>query len=207
MKRALAKTIEGESFFKLDEAIEILCCSSPHPAFIATLIQLSKVTRRYVWDFLIDQDKCTQLWYDEFSKQLWSYKDLRPLREVTYFNLHPVFVIGKGKFQSDRYHIGKVLVKPPLWWMNNGEKITLATVEGDVLVGGCYSYFPDAKISYPGWDLMTRIKWETLFEWYFVACALTLRIDRMVTQNALNRWKEDPITPHDTTLYIAYKEK
>ena len=199
MKRALTKTIEGDAFFQLDEAIGILCCASPYPLFIATLLQLSKLTRRYVWDFLIDPIKCNQAWYDDFCKELWQHRKSRPTTPCSYFNLHPTFVIGAAddKFTGERYHISKVLIHP--------KQMKLTSVM-HVLIGGFYIYSPGSTLSHPGWDVAGSVSTQTAFEWYFVACAFALRIDKMIMVNALTRWQEEgSIVQQDTTLCIAYK--
>lgn len=197
MELSLTNTSQGTSFFQLDEAIEILCCSTPSPLFIAILLQLSKLTRRYVWDFLIDPVKCQQVWYDVFCKELWEHREARPTTPCTYFSLHPTFVIiTEGNLSGERYHISKVLVP---------SKLLELTSTMNVLIGGFYAHFPDATLSHPGWDNSSHVSTITAFEWYFVACAFALRIDRMIMANALTRWQETPIVPQDTTLFIAYK--
>lgn len=185
------KTLEGDQFFQFDEAIEILCASSPLPLLIATLLRLSKKVRRDVWDFLIDPHKCNEAWYHTFCEQLWHYRESCPKDNIPICSLHPLFVIPGQKFVENRYHIAKVL---------EARNSTL-----DVLIGAFYWYFPDPILLHPGWEMASKVDANNVFEWYFVACALAMRLDRMIMINALERWKEVPIIPHDTTLYIAYK--
>ena len=178
----------GKLFFQLDEAVEMLMASSS-PLFIATLLQLSKKIRLHVWQFLIDYDKCNFKWVDDFSAALWKYRKKRPKHEVTYYNLHPCFMIS-NQFKPKVYHIAKILID------------CTKTELTDVLVGGNYAYIKGTTESYPGWEVEHNIELYTLFEWYFVACALSIRIDKMVLHNALNRYKDVPMIPHDETLCI-----
>lgn len=45
------------------------------------------------------------------------------------------------------------------------------------------------------------------FDWYFVACALSIRTDKMILFNALRRHDGDHIVPMDATLCIIQGKK
>ena len=181
----LEVTTSGQQFFKLNESIDMLCSASPSPHLIATLLQVSKKIRHDIWDFLTDHNK-PSLWLNEFCQGLWQYRD-RPKEIFQYCNLHPIFIKQEAQ---DTYYIGKIIC-------DKSKKENNV----DVLVGGYYKY-NDVDLYFPGWEIANHIKYDKLFNWYFVACAIALRIDRMIMFNALNRWKAGGIVPDDKYLYI-----
>lgn len=194
MNRNIDSVISSD-FFRNDDAVEILCSSNTSPPLIALLLQLSKKVRYKVWLFLIDHNKCTYLWHEEFCQELWKFSENRFSGAVTYANLHPVFVkpSDSDKFIDDkeRYYVGKVLVDLSI------------SLFADVLIGSLYKYIPDTKNYHPGWEVSYNVELSTVFEWYFVACALAINIDRRVLHNALIRWRDEPLVLHDKTLFIA----
>lgn len=198
MKRDIEQVPSSIAFFEIEDAIEILCSSNAHsPAFIALLLQLSKRVRRKVWHFLTDHNKCTPLWHKDFCAALWLFREKRPNVSVSYCNMHPVFVVPvpnsykENWHKEERYHIGKVLID------------RRRKVSADMMIGGFYTYIMDTELRFPGWEMSHDVPLSSVFEWYFVASALAICIDRMVLHNALVRWKDAPIVPNDKTLYIG----
>jgi len=173
----------------------MLCRSLPSPSLVATLLQLSKRTRRMVWQFLSDPDRCTTEWCNAFSTQLWHYRDSRNTQTVTYYSMHPTFFSPVGKYATaESYKLGKILVDTP----------RACVEETDVLVAGYYHCEPDAKCSWPGWLLVKNAVTADFFEWYVVASALSLRMDRMVVYVGHIRWDGMDIVPNDAALYMAH---
>ena len=188
--KQLVYSEDAASFFYMEEAVEMLCVASPSPIFIALLLRLSKKTRRRVWQYLIDTEKCATSWCDEFYRQLWQHKALRPTLGVDYRNLHPIFVDVGDRLKNESYSLGKILIK----------KMHVKCL--DVLVSAFFTYCPDTTIAYPGWETVRGLDITEFFDWYFVACALSIRTDKMILFNALRRHDGDPIVPMDATLCI-----
>lgn len=183
--------LSGKRFFQLDESIEILCRSSPDAKWIATLLQLSKKTRRQIWDYLTDPNKCLQAWCDELCTSLWQYRENQPTYPVSYCSLHPVFIPRARNFTEERYYLARVIIK--------GNEISQKI---DVLIGGFFSHGDNPKFSHPSWECAPNIETMTLFEWYIVAHALAIRMDTMIMSNAKELRDGVPVFPNDTTLYL-----
>ena len=189
----MIQTDQGIKFFGMAESIEMICVSSPSPILLTTLLKISKRTRKLIWNYLIDYNQCTKAWCDIFLKELYEIRIMRPKNNVVYNSLHPTFVVPKVRFSSDNYYIGKIVI--------NKYKIEFG--EADVLIGEYYSHDVRDELSYPGWELDINLKISDFFEWYFVALALSIRLDRMIIYNDLRRGLDGGIVQHDTTLYIT----
>lgn len=181
----------GKVFFQLEESIEILCRSSPDAKWIATLLRLSKKTRRQVWDYLTDPGKCSQEWCDNLCASLWQYREKHPTYPISYRSLHPAFIPRARDFTTERYYLARLILK--------GNELQRRV---DVLLGGFFSHGDNPKCSHPSWECAPNIETKTLFEWYIVAHALAIRMDTMIMSNARELRDGIPVFPNDTTLYL-----
>lgn len=190
----LANNPYAIEFFGLDESIDILCSSLASPQLIATLLQLSKCTRLKLWKFLTDPKICGSIWLEEFGKQLYTYHEKRPSLEVNYWDGHPCFIPSVSKIlRTDMYHLCNIII-----FENGAEKDKI-----DVAVA-CYQVcFDKGKIAYPGWRCVRNVPTSNVFQWYFVAQALTLCMTKKIVINAQTRYdSEEPIVSNDTELFI-----
>lgn len=180
----------GRDFFKLKESIEMLLVL-PCPKLVAKLLQLSKTTRYLIWQFFVNYNMCKDKWLDLFLKNLWLYKNSSPRIPVETNNLYPTFVIpgDKRNMTPNKYYLCKML--------HSKEILTI-----NVLIGEFFLYFKESKISVPGWEMCNDIPTLELFEWYFIASALTIRLDKMIVLNASLRW-ERPILNKDINLLCS----
>lgn len=190
----LANNPYAIEFFNLDESIGILCSSLASPQLIATLLQLSKCTRLKLWKFLTDPNRCNYEWRKEFYEQLYKYQDKHPSLEITYWNNHPCFISSVSKvLLTNMYHLCNIIIFEDS--VNNGKV--------DVAVA-CYQFcFDKGKIAYPGWRCIRNVPTSNVFQWYFVAQALTLCMNKMIVINAQTRYdSEEPIVSNDIELFI-----
>lgn len=191
----LTKSVGCDAFFYMNESMEILLVSNPFPSFVATLLQLSKLVRRNTWDFLTSTTTCTHEWSINFLQNLYKYKQKRPPCTDNYWSLHPIFVYTPERFPTNtipQYYIGQLIMNI------NDERVRR------VLVGEFYTY-KNKEISWPGWEISNNLLEPNCFDWYFVAAAFALRMNKMIVHNASCRWTEEPIIPNDAELFIAYK--
>ena len=134
------------------------------------------------------------MWLEEFGKQLYTYHEKRPSLEVNYWNNHPCFIPSVSKvLRTDMYHLCNIIAFEDS--SNNG-KIDVAVA--------CYqTCFDGGKYSFPGWRCFRNVPTRDVFQWYFVAQALTLRVNKMIVVNAQTRYdSEEPIVSNDTELFI-----
>jgi len=183
-------TPQGVAFFELEEAVELLCHSCPSPPLVATLLRLSKKTRRQVWDFLSVPHNRTMKWIEDFCGALWHYRELRPKISVEYFDLHPTFIPPTSRFPDPAYSVGKFLVD------------ATRVKHGDALIAGSFRYHRREQ-NLPNWAMARNAEMNMFFEWYFVASALALAVDRIVVHNSMTRRLHGEINvPHDAHLCL-----
>lgn len=193
----LANNPYAINFFALDESIGILCSSLASPQLIATLLQLSKCTRRKLWKFLTDPKRSNFAWREEFYKRLYKYHKKRPSMELRYWSGHPCFIESVYKdFSTDAYHLCNIL----LFANTNGYNGGLV----DVAISCYQTCFDGGKYAFPSWKCIRNVSTtDNIFQWYFVAQALTLCMNKEIVVNAQTRYdSEEPIVSNDIELFI-----
>lgn len=190
----------GIVFFELEESVEVLCLSSPSPVLIAILIQLSKRTRRLVWNFLVNPEMGGFDWCIEFCAELYKYHEKRPRLPCTMYNGHPNFATLDGtKYKPEfSYVINKTYIYDEL---GDGEPAIYVD-----LMAALPIIYHNKNVNITREIIRKRPAVE-LFEWYFVACALNLRIDLGVANAGLDRKKGTIIFPQDEMLFIEQSYK
>ena len=182
MKRSLGETHATDTFFNLGESVEILLRNAPRAMLLASLLQLSKRTRKQAWDFLSDYEKWNAEWLAAFVCNLFLYRTrLRCPRAVV--AQYPVFVLTKQSYMIAHFMTTEYL-----------------------LIGSMYAYSDrPTDPAYPGWEIVKMPSLAgipLIFDWYIVARALILAWDKRVLEHSLHCWHKDPVWSWDADLCL-----
>lgn len=181
----------GSKFFNLDESVECLC-SVPSPIVVSKLLQISKRTRRLVWNFLIEPKKGHFDWITYFCEELSLFHPKRLKIRTTYYNLHPCFIPDINKLYGDTFHVCQALINTRDYGYT------------DLLVSLPTYINPEKKELFLHREIFKNSLMSDIFEWYIVACALNIRVDKIMLEENLSKKDGTIIVPHDGTLYITF---
>jgi hypothetical protein len=182
MKRQLEHTDEGEAFFRHPDSVEILLLSVPSPTLVALLLQLSKETRRSVWDFLSNYHKCKYPFIDAFCEELWSLRERQVSSVEKPPGMHPIFY---------PVHVGGQETYRPSKLSHRYVMLDDSTTQ------------PGTALLLSQWRIHAAENTELTFDWYFVAHALILREESLILHNQKRCRLGDPSTLHDLDLCLV----
>jgi hypothetical protein len=117
MKRALTSPCETsacETFFALDECLDIMLGALACPLLVASMMRLCRTTRRAVWRVLADPGCCSAEWITDFTKRLWTLVTVPDLRrwlisphERSGGASWPFFLGACKHTAPDRFYVGR----------------------------------------------------------------------------------------------------
>lgn len=160
------------TFFELDECIDILCLHAPSPPCMAKLLQLSKRIRQLVWRFLIDPVKGGYGWTSHFCKGLLPFNTPTINMAGEAVDGYPLFVCTRGTWDRTMYYVAKMI--------DAGIQPSFVSIGLQFKV-----YSTLCKRPIPFLDRSTLECYNKRLDWFFVARALNIRLDRMTTINTL----------------------
>ena len=160
----------------MDECIEILCASVPSPPFIATLLQMSKRIRRLLWRFLIDPAKCDYDWTYTLCMNLAPHHTPSFKMTAGIMDGYPLFMCSLGKKTKTykNYSVTKV--------STTGIKIYFSRCRAFCVD----KTFCDNYESAVDRESISSRRTMRYLDWFFVARALNINMDRLISQHTLN---------------------
>ncbi len=216
-ERVESTTSASSSFFALAEASSMLLLPSCDPLLVATLLQLNHALRRGVWLTLCEPRLCNGVWVQRFLRRLWSLVRPRTLMLCTTsleLSPHPehVFMMPCRHAHADRMLLARVVPQYSLGgWISVEESSHSDDDDGETeshwdrwrsrSLVAFQSKWDDSRTGTVHWQHARCTDNQFLFEWRYVARALSQRVDALIaSKNCAQR--AQALTPEGRWLFV-----